>query len=95
MCVCVCAAEMEIRVSIKVHNVNNCSHTCTLTREAISEFDSLTTYLERVEAYLVESRSETFQRKKKTKKKNRLDAEVFKGTLNFLIGRIGPVTLLT
>lgn len=61
---CVCAAEMEIRVSIKVHNVNNCSHTCTLTREAISAFDSLTTYLERVEADLVESRSETFQRKK-------------------------------
>lgn len=45
--------------------MNNCSHTCTLTREAISESDSLTTCSIRVEADLVESRSEKFQENEK------------------------------
>ena len=66
--------------------MNNCSHTCTLTRQAISAFDSLTACSKRVEADLVESRSEKFQEneKKKKKKKERkkvdLIQKVLKGT---------------
>ena len=45
--------------------MNNCSHICTLTMEAISEFDSLTTCSKRVEADVAESRSEKFQENEK------------------------------
>lgn len=64
--------------------MNNCSHTCTLTREAISEFDSLTTCSKRVEADLVESRSEKFQEKEKKRKKDSI-RKVFKGTFNLAV----------
>lgn len=57
--------------------MNNCSHICTLTMEAISEFDSLTTCSKRVEADLAESRSEKFQ---ENEKKNGLIRKVLKGT---------------
>lgn len=52
--------------------MNNCSHICTLTMEAISVFDSLTTCSKRVVADLVESRSEKFE---ENEKKNGLDTE--------------------
>lgn len=49
--------------------MNNCSHTCILTMQAISESDSFTTCSKRDVADVVESRSEKFQENEKKKVK--------------------------
>lgn len=89
--------DADKTVAIKVHNVKNCSHTCTLTMEAISEFDSLTTCSKRVEADLVESRSEKFQEKKKngpTMKSHQRHLYVTKTALLCFLWLLPLVTLM-